>query len=81
MAPQAGTIPNAKAADMPPSIFQAPTPRRHRIIAHILGIPTRSRLADENEAKARSNHAMISYGPAGSSSPTDLPASMVYGPK
>ncbi len=71
-------LPYARPDELPPSLYQPPTPRRHHILAHILGIPTRSRIAAENEAKARSSHAMISYGSNGST-PSELPASMVYG--
>ena len=71
------TLPYARPDEVPPSLYAPPTPRRHRILSKVLGLPQFGRLRAEAESHARESHAMTSYGPA--EAPTTLPASMVYG--
>ena len=74
-----GGIPYAQPNEVPPSLY-APPKRRKSIIAKIIGIPDFGRGRAEAESRARENHAMTTYGTNGGT-PSDLPASVVYGGK
>jgi hypothetical protein len=72
-----GGIPYAQPNEVPPSLYAPSGKRRHSILAKVIGIPDFGRSRADAEAKARSNHAMTSYGP--NAAPSELPASVVYG--
>lgn len=69
--------PFAQPNEVPPSLY-APPKRRSSIIARVIGLPDFGRRRAEAEVRRRENHAMTSYGSAGSA-PSELPASAVYG--
>ncbi len=75
-----GGVPYARMDELPPSLYGgSPGRQKPHILGHILGLRGPWIHAAEMEARARENHAAISYGPGGASSATDLPASAVYG--
>lgn len=71
-----GNIPYARPNEVPPSLYAPQSPRRHSILARVIGVPDFGRRRAEAEARARESHAMTAYGPG--SAPSELPASMVY---
>jgi hypothetical protein len=70
-------MPFAQPNEIPPSLYAPQRPRRS-ILARLIGIPSAGRRRAEAEARQRESHAMTTYG-ANGASPSELPASVVYG--
>lgn len=77
-APGVNGIPFAHPSEVPASLYAPQPRRRHSVVARMIGLPDFGRGRAEAEGRKRDAHAQTAYGPS-NTTPSELPASMVYG--